>query len=236
MSAAVWRHFGGGGALEVGARHGIQLERKFVALETRQGVREMIDGVIRHRQRAVAAGIGYLQLKIGVELFGGVHRDDHGLAVAGVDAAAIGIENVLGVDQIAMILQQPIDAIGFAAFFVGGEREDDVAIRPVIFLLEANQRGDEDGVAAFHVLRAAAVEVAVLLDEFEGVDGPVFAAGFDHVQVPDEEDGLLRAGAAKARDHVAFALVGAEHVHVGGGEARVAQALGHRFGGHGGAA
>ena len=35
----------------------------------------------------------------------------------------------LGVDQLALVLQQPVDAVvGAAAFFVGGERDDDVAV------------------------------------------------------------------------------------------------------------
>ena len=43
-------------------------------------------------------------------------------------AAGIGVQRELGVDQIAMVLQQPIDAVGFAALLIGGQREDEIAV------------------------------------------------------------------------------------------------------------
>ena len=51
-----------------------------------------------------------------------------GLPFHGGDAAGIVVERELGIDEIAMVLQQPIDAVGFAALFVGGQREDQVAV------------------------------------------------------------------------------------------------------------
>ena len=41
---------------------------------------------------------------------------------------ASAIEHELGVDQVAMVFQQPVDAVEFAAFFIGSERQNDVAI------------------------------------------------------------------------------------------------------------
>ena len=52
----------------------------------------------------------------------------------------------------------------------------------------------------------------------------------------DEEQRFFRAGAVNARDHIAFAVVGAEDLHIAGGKARVKQALGHRVGCYSGAA
>ena len=71
----------------------------------------MVNRVVRHGQRAVAARIFRFELEIRVELFAGVHGDDGGLAVARVDAAAVGIEREFRIDQIAMVLEQPVDAV-----------------------------------------------------------------------------------------------------------------------------
>ena len=77
-----------------------------------------------------------LELIVRIE-FRRVHLDDRGrFPVPGVDAASIGVQHVFGVDQIAMIFQQPVDAVRLSAFFVGGEREDDVAVKGVPFLPE----------------------------------------------------------------------------------------------------
>ena len=90
---------------------------------------------------------------------------DDGLALCGVDAAGVGVEDEVGVDEVGVIFEEPVDAVGFAAFFVGGEGEDEVAVGDEAFALQADEGGDDDGVVVLHVLGAAAVEVAVLLDE-----------------------------------------------------------------------
>src|SRR5579862_3950861 len=196
----------------------------------------MINRIVGYGQRAVAAGIFHLELVIGVDLFASVDGHHHGLAVLRVDAAAVGIEDVFGVDQIAMIAEQPVDAIGIAALFVGGKRDDDVAIRAIVFLGEANQRGDVDRVAVLHVLRAAAVGVAVFFDELEGIGGPIEAWGFDDVEMADHQDRAVGSGAAKARDHIFATDAWAEDLDVARGNSGVAEALGHGFAGGGRAA
>ncbi len=205
-------------------------------LETSEAVGEMVDGVVRDGQRAMATGVFHFELIIGVELFGRVDGHHHGLSAARVDPAAIGIERKFGIDQIAMIAQQPFDAVGAARFFVGSERENDVAIGMEIFLVETDQGCDEDRVGGFHVLRAAAVEVAIALEKLERVDRPILAARFDNVDVADQKDRAMRSGAAQAGDHVSFARIWAEDLHVAGRKSSLAQALRHSFGGRGGAA
>ena len=93
---------------------------------------------------------------------------------------------------------------------------------------------DHDGVAVFHVLRAAAVEVAVLLDELKGIGRPVFAARFDHVEMPDQQHRLVLAAAVQAHDEVLLAVVRAQDLDVALGKSGVAKALRHGFrrGGH----
>ncbi len=83
-------------------------------------------------------------------------------------------------------------AVEFAAFFVGREREDQVAAGLVAFAMQTQKGGDQRGVGLLHVLRAAAVEVAVLLDELEGIGVPVGGQSLDHVDVAEKEDRFLR--------------------------------------------
>src|SRR5450631_306540 len=119
-----------------------------------------------------------------------------------------------------MVFQQPVDpAVGAAAFFVGGEGYDDVAIGFEAFLFVADHVGDPDGGLGLVVAGATAVEVAVLLDELERVHVPVFAFGFDDVGVGQEQDGLAGASAVVANDQIALLGNGAAYEDVGVGEA-----------------
>ena len=97
-----------------------------------------------------------------------------------------------GVDEVAMLVDQPGGAVELAAFFIGGEGEDQVAFGLVAFAVQAQEGGDQGGVGVLHVLGAAPVEVAVLLDKLKRIGVPVGAQGLDHVHVAEEEHGLLR--------------------------------------------
>src|SRR5260370_41666510 len=88
------------------------------------------------------------------------------------------VERKLGIYEIPMLLQQPVDAVvGTAAFLVGGKCQDQIAVSPVTFALESQQGGDPDGGLRFVVRGAAAIEVAVLFKKYEGVDTPILAPG-----------------------------------------------------------
>ena len=216
--------------LEVIARYAVELEGKAVVRNALKAVGEFVDGVIRPGQGAVAAGIGGGELVVGVELLAGVDGKDGGLALVELHAAAVGVEHIFGIDEVAMVLDQPVDAIRFAAFLIGGEREDDVAIGLKAFAVQAEEGLDQDGVGLLHVLGAAAVVVAVFGYELEGVGGPVAAACFDDIEMADEQDGLFAAGAVIADDQILLAVVGAEQLHVRGGKAGVEESLLHGFG------
>src|SRR5208282_5000951 len=86
-------------------------------------------------------------------------------------------------------------------------------------------------VALFHVLRAAAVEVTVLLDELKWIGRPVFAPRLDDIQVANEENRLLLPTAMEALLKVFLALVGTGDAHVLLGKARGKESLCHGFGG-----
>src|SRR5215472_3936586 len=102
-----------------------------------------------------------------------------------------------------MIGEEPVHTIeGPAALFIGGERDDDVAIglEPLFFIL--NQVGEPDGGLGFVVAGAAAVEIAVALVELKRVHAPVFALGFYHVGMGEQENGLQLAGSAITNDKI----------------------------------
>ncbi len=82
--------------------------------------------------------------------------------------------------------QEPVDAVRLAALFVGREREDEVAGGDEALALETNEVGDQDRVVVLHVLGAAAVEVAVALDQLEGVGVPLGLGRFDDVEMADD--------------------------------------------------
>jgi len=64
---------------------------------------------------------------------------------------------------------------------------DEVARGPQALLLVANQIRHPDGGLRLVISGASAVEVAVLLEQGEGIDAPVFALGFDDVEVGEEQ-------------------------------------------------
>ena len=110
------------------------------------------------------------------------------LAADGLAPSAF-VQAELGVDQLALVLQQPLDAVVRpAAFLVRRERDDDVAIGLEAFALVANQVRDPDRRLRLVVAGAAAVEVAVLLGERERIHAPVFALRFHDVGVREQQD------------------------------------------------
>ena len=130
-----------------------------------------------------------------------------------------------------MLVDEPIDTVGGAAFLVGGQGEDEIARGLELFALHAQEGGDEGGVVALHVGGAATVEVAVLFAEDEGVEGPVGAAGFDDVEVSQEEDRAPGSRPEQADHEIALADDGGEDLYVARRKSGLAEAGGHGFGG-----
>src|SRR5215470_14046784 len=190
----------------------------------------MIDCVVRRRQRAVAARIERLELIIHINLFAGLETRQHSLVAVPFKLSAIKVDRVLGVNPVAMILQKPIHAVRSATFFVGSEREDKIAIGQVVFLFEANKCGDQQCVTGFHVFRATTVEEAVLLEENEGIARPVFAAGFDNVQVADNQNWFALTGAAITQHQIFLVVARTGYLDVPIIKAGVAEPFAHGFG------
>ena len=95
--------------------------------------------------------------------------------------------------------------------------------------LEAQQSGGDRGHALLVVERAAAVEIAVLLAEREGIARPVLAARLDHVHVRHQQDRLApgRARRRPAHGEAGGLAIGAD---LDVGDARLAIEAGEIFG------
>lgn len=222
------------GGAEPGAGNVVEHDGELVGAEFEEGLGEVVDGVVGAGLGAMAAGVagGHGEGEEG--LFGSLHGVGGEAAIACLGASGVDVDAELGVDEVAAVLEEPVDAVGFgAAFFAGGEGEDEVAVRGEAFAFEADEVGDEEGGVALDVLGAPAVEVAVAFEEAEGIDGPVVAAGFDDVEVGEEDDGAGCAAATEAGDEVALFGGGDDDLHVGFGESGGAEAVGNELGGGG---
>src|SRR5216683_6223106 len=179
----------------------------------------------------MATSVQRFESKINVDFFAGLNSREQTFVFILLKFASVQVDAVFRIYPIAVFPEQPVHAIEGAALLIGGQRENQIAVRLIAFLFQADEIGDQDGIAFLHVFRAPAVEVAVFLDEFEGIGGPVRSERFDDIQVPDEKDRFAFSGSAKTRDKVLLPFIGAGYLDIALGETSVAQTLGHRFGG-----
>ena len=177
----------------------------------------------------MAAGVGHFEAEVLEHFLARLHFVGQVLALAHVAAAAF-VDREFGVDQVLVVLHEPVDAVEIAAFFVGREREDQIAVGDEAFLLQPNHVGDELRRHRLVVARAAAIEPAVLLEKGERIERPVLALRLDDVEVREEQQRPPRAGAVIADDEVVLARIGAEEVDVGVRKSRRPQPRGHRLG------
>src|SRR5947209_190560 len=219
-----------GHALEVGARRLVKVNGEVKLGETFETRGQRVDGVVLDGQGAVPALVLHLQREVARHLLGGLHAVEEGTPATLAPAAAL-VDAELGVQEVAVVRDEPGRAVEVAALLVRRQRDDDVAVWAEALLLVAYEVGDEDRGHRLVVNRAAPVEVAVALRELERIEvgRPVLPLRLDHVEVRQQEDGPTRARAAQPRDDVAFARVAGmdEHLHVLGGEARRAQTRRH---------
>ena len=191
---------------------------------------EVVDRVVGDGQRTVSALVVHLEPVVDDVLL--AHLEIVGDARAGDRfAPAALVQTEVGVDQIALVLEQPLDAVErAAAFLVGRERDDDIAIRLESLTLVPNQIRDPDRGLRLVVADAAAVEVAVLLGERERIHAPVFALRLDDVGVREQQNRPALPGAVVAHDQVRLRRTRSAHEDVGGWEAGGLETLGHRLG------
>src|SRR5450631_810377 len=124
----------------------------------------MIDRIVLGRDRAVAALVLHLELIGQRDLFAGLDAVPDRLAVFQSDAAAL-VQCKFGIDQVAMVLEQPLDpeTVAVENFLIGLERDDDIAFGLVTFLLVTNEIGDKGRRHVFVIAAAARIVIAVLL-------------------------------------------------------------------------
>ena len=198
---------------------------------------EPIDGVLLRGQRAVAARVLHRHGERGKDLLGGLHVERGHLSAAQLTPTRIDVDRVVGRHELAPVLEQPRDTIDGSAFLVGRQRQNQVAVGHPLFLSQADECRHERRRPAFLILRAAAVEVAVLLVEHERVHRPVFTLRRDDIEMGDEQDRLARALATITNDQVAFGLglflAAADNLDVHLGEARGQEPHRHPLGSDG---
>ena len=97
--------------LIIGASDVVQLERKLITLQTSQSIAEMVDSIVRRGNRAVPARIRDRELIICVQLFSSINLHHQRPAMIHQNAATIMVQHELGIDQVAVVLEQPVDPV-----------------------------------------------------------------------------------------------------------------------------
>src|SRR5271165_1453188 len=115
-------------ARKIGPGYRVECKREGVGLQTGERIGNVINGIVGPRLRTVAAGIRGRELIVAVELFARPYIEGNSLAIFRVDSSRVGIENERRVDEVAVVLQQPVDAIRFPSLLVGGKSQNEVAI------------------------------------------------------------------------------------------------------------
>ena len=171
-----------------------------------------------------------LQAEAKIDLLTRLQFVDPVLAVFDLTAPSIGVETVLSVDQVAVILQEPRDAVRVASFFVGRQGDNQVSIRREAFPFEPDEIGDQQCVARFDIVRAASIKISVPLDELEGIKRPILRPRFNHIEMGQQKDWFSCPSAAQAGDEISLPRIWAEHLNIAGREADAPEPCRHRFG------
>src|SRR5581483_1789249 len=135
----------------------------------------MINRVVFHRTRTVTAVALYFQAKINVVFFTGLQAQQQAFALLGLKIASVSIDAVFGVNQITMVLDKPLNAIGVAALFVRRKSKDKVAVGNEAFFLQAKEVCHQEGVTFLDIRGAAPIEEAIHFVELKRIHGPVLA-------------------------------------------------------------
>jgi len=129
-----------------------------------------------------------------------------------------------------MMLQQPVDPVRAAAFLVSGQRENEVAVWSKPFFPEADEIGDQDGIAVFNVHGAATVKIALLFDKLKGIRGPVLAARLYDIEVSEKKNWFALACPAQASYQIFLAVIWPGNNYIFVRKTCGAQVRSHRFG------
>src|SRR5205085_1092867 len=120
------------------------LERESESRQAIECARQVVDGVVRDGKRAVTTLVAHLEPIVDHVLLAHLYVVREPSAVQRLAPAAL-VQRIFGVYQLTLVLEQPLDAVErSAAFLVGCERDDDVAIGLESLALVANQIRDPE--------------------------------------------------------------------------------------------
>ena len=173
----------------------------------------------------MAAGIRHGQRDAVKHFLRRLHIEQRVLSLLYFAAARVDIDAILGVDQVAFVLEQPVDAVVRPALLARRQSENHVAVGYNFLGFEAQQRRDEHRRAALLVLRASTIEVAVLLRKHERIVGPIRALRLDDVEMRQQQHRLVCARSSIAHDQIAILDRRTYDLDVRGGEPRVAESI-----------
>ena len=183
----------------------------------------------------MAAFVVHFQLIIQVYFFARLDCHDGISAVFDIPAAAVGIDAIFGINEIATVRQQPLNSIGVAALFIFRERDNNVADRHKAFLLQSNEIRDKRCVIAFHVGCSAPVKIAFAFQELERINGPILSKGFNDIEVPDKKDRRTAPFASIANDKIHMLRLRPDDLNIAFGKTRCSQSCSHCLSGFGAA-
>jgi len=135
----------------------------------------------------VAASILHLKLVTQRNFFARLNAVTNRLAILQSDRTTL-IECKFSVDQIAVVLQQPLNPQGITVedFLIGLQRNDNVSIRLVALLHVADQVRNKGRRHELVIGRAASIEITVLLDQLERINRPVLASRLNHIEMREQ--------------------------------------------------
>ena len=91
---------------------------KFILADAHQRRGQAVNGVIRARAAAVAAGVARLDAEILIDLLAGLNAERHLLAVGVTQADAAFVQGELRIDPVLVLGHQPVGAIERSAGFL----------------------------------------------------------------------------------------------------------------------
>src|ERR1700722_2498778 len=127
---------------------------------------------------------------VGIQLFSSFNPHADSVALLQFGPTRIWIDHELSVDQLTMIFEKPVDAIRLSSFFISGQRKNDVAIRHKPLAPQPDKTLNHRGIAIFHILSAAPIKVAVLLNKLKRIGSPIRALGLNHIDMPYQQNSL----------------------------------------------
>src|SRR6266496_1447969 len=129
----------------------------------------MIDRIVRNRERAMPALVPHFEAKVDYVLLAHLQVIRYFLVARGLAPSSL-VQRQFGINQVAVILQQPSNSVvGAPTLFVRRERDNYVSIRLESFPLVPDQVCDPDCCLRFVIAGPTSVKEPILLDKLKGI-------------------------------------------------------------------